>query len=114
MYYTLKNRTFICIVYALDFIGKIIFFPFVLFKAKAPGNAGKLLIIRFDHIGDVIFSTVVPKNLKEHYKGAKITFLVGGWSREIVLSNPNVDEVICYDAPWFNRNKRKQIRNKRE
>ena len=48
----------------------------------------------------------MPQNLKAHYKGAKITLLVGSWARDIVINNPYIDEVICYDAPWFDKNRR--------
>jgi hypothetical protein len=101
MKYIFKKRWNIFLISLLDFFGNIVFLPFKLFKKKIPGNVGKILIIRLDHIGDVIFSTVVPQSLKAHYKGAKITLLVGSWARDIVINNPYIDEVICYDAPWF-------------
>ncbi len=106
MRYIFKKKRNIFLVSLFDFFGSIVFLPFKLFKKKIPGNIGKILIIRLDHIGDVVFSTMVPQNLKSHYKGAKITLLVGSWARDIVINNPYIDEVICYDAPWFDKNKK--------
>ncbi len=106
MRYIFKKKRNIFLISLLDFLGSIVFFPFKLFKKKIPGNIGKILIIRLDHIGDVVFSTMVPQNLKAHYKGAKITLLAGSWARDIVINNPYIDEVICYDAPWFDKNKK--------
>lgn len=106
MKYVFKNRFNILLVSLLDLFGNILFLPFRLFKKKAPGNVGNILIIRLDHIGDVLFSTPIPQNLKAHYKGAKLTFLVGSWAKDVVINNPYIDEVICYDAPWFSANKK--------
>ncbi|NQT96040.1 MAG: glycosyltransferase family 9 protein [Candidatus Omnitrophica bacterium] len=105
MKYIFKNKFYIFIVSIVDFLGNIIFLPFKIFKKKAPGNIANILVIRLDHIGDVIFSTPIPQNLRAHYRGAKVTFLVGSWAKEIIINNPYVDEVICYDAPWFKRSK---------
>ena len=108
MRYIFKNRFYIFLISVIDFLGWIIFLPFRFLKNKIPGNVGNILVIRLDHIGDVICSTPVAQSLKEHYRGAKITYLVASWAKEIVMNNPYVDEIICYDAPWFSQ-KRKRI-----
>lgn len=107
MRYVFKKRFYTFLFSIIDFIGQLILSPIRLFGKRTPGNVGSILLIRLDHIGDVIFSTSIPQNLKNHYRGAKITFLVANWAKEIVMNNPYVDEVICYDAPWFDRNKKR-------
>ena len=109
MNYIFKKKPYVYLFSAIDFLGGILFLPFSIFKRKAPGNVGKILLIRLDHIGDVVYSTAIPQNLKEHYRGAKITFLVPSAAKDIVMNNPYVDEVICYDAPWFSRNEKKEF-----
>ncbi len=101
--YIFKKKLNNFLVTIFDVLGGMLFVFFKIFKKRSPGNVGNILIIRLDHIGDVIFSTPVPQNLKNHYKGAKITFLAGSWAKEIVINNPYIDEVICYDAPWFSK-----------
>lgn len=91
----------------MDFLGSLIFLPSRLFRRRVPGNVGNILLIRLDHVGDLIYSTPVAHNLKEHYRGVKITMLVANWAKDIVMNNPYIDEVICYDAPWFDRNKKR-------
>lgn len=106
MEYIFKKKSYIFLFSIIDFLGKIFFSPFKVFSKKIPGNVGNILVVRLDHIGDVISSLPVLENLKKHYNGAKITFLAGTWVKPIVMNNPFVDEVICYDAPWFDRHKR--------
>lgn len=113
MGYVFKKRTYRFLFSIIDFMGTLLLLPFRLFGNKAPGNVGSILLIRLDHVGDVIFSTVIPQNLKNHYRGAKITFLVANWAKEIVMDNPYLDEVICYDAPWFNRNRKRAFEFRR-
>jgi len=107
MKYVLKKRSYIFLLTVIDFIGYIISLPLRIIRRGFPGNIANILVIRLDHIGDVIFSTTVLENLQKHYVGAKITFLVASWAKNIVIDNPYIDEVICYDAPWFDQNKRK-------
>lgn len=84
-----------------------------MFRKRQPGNIANILVVSFGHVSDAIFSTVVAQNLKEHYKGAKITFLVLNLSRDIVIDNPYIDEVICYDAPWLERKGKRVFEFKR-
>src|SRR4030042_957324 len=107
MRYVFKNTFYAFFFFIIDIIGSAFLLPFMLFRRRAPGNIGHILLIRMDHIGDVICSTPIPQNLKEHYRGAKITFLVSTAAKGAVMNNPYVDEVICYDPPWFDRDKKR-------
>ncbi|MFH1384077.1 MAG: glycosyltransferase family 9 protein [Candidatus Omnitrophota bacterium] len=63
----------------------------------------KILVIRIDHIGDVLLTTPVHSALKERYPKAKIYSMVGSWAACIHNHNPHIDATIVYDAPWWKR-----------
>jgi len=65
-----------------------------------------ILVIRVDHIGDLMISTPVYKALKERYPEAKITVLVGPWAAELLQHNPFVDRIITLDCPWWSSARR--------
>lgn len=107
MKYIFKNKFYSFLFFLIDITGTVFSLPFLMFRRRLPGNVGHILLIRMDHIGDVVCSTPLPQNLKEHYRGAKITFLVSTAARGAVINNPYIDEVICYDPPWFSRGKKR-------
>ncbi len=53
--------------------------------------------MKFRHIGDVLLSTVLAKNLKEVYPDARVEYLVNAESKEMLTLNPYIDEVLVYD-----------------
>ncbi len=57
----------------------------------------KILVIKFRHIGDVLLSSVLAKNLKEAYPGAKVDYLINAESKEMLTLNPYIDEAFVYD-----------------
>lgn len=63
----------------------------------------KILIIKLDHIGDVLLATPVFRNLHEHYPEAEIDVLVGSWSRPIVEDIPYLNRIWEYDSSFFCR-----------
>jgi lipopolysaccharide heptosyltransferase II len=74
----------------------------------------KLLVIKLRAIGDVVLSTVVLENLRSAFPSAQIDFLTETSSREVVEGNPNVDNVIVYQAKHDNSiGLIKDIRNRR-
>ena len=106
MKYIIKKRPIKFLISIIDLIGSVIFVVVRFFHKKTPGNIANILLVKLDNVENTVLSTVVPKNLKLHYRGAKITFLVSTPAKNIVINNPYVDEVICYDAPWItNRGK---------
>jgi heptosyltransferase-3 len=57
----------------------------------------KILVLKFRHIGDVLLSAVLAKNLKEAYPDATVDYLVNAESKEMLTLNPNIDNVFVYD-----------------
>lgn len=77
--------------------------PAKLFGREKVSSFRKILIIRIDHIGDVINSTAVLAPLKNRFPEARIDFLVSTHAAAIVKHNTDIDNVISFDAPWFVR-----------
>lgn len=65
----------------------------------------RLLVIRLDHIGDLLCSFPAIRALRRKFANAHISLLVGPWCEEMAQLNEDVDEVIVYRAPWFDRQK---------
>ncbi len=63
----------------------------------------RILLIKFRHIGDVLLSTPLIKNLKIHFPNAQIDFALNEDTKEMISQNPDIDEIFAYD--------RKKIKN---
>jgi lipopolysaccharide heptosyltransferase II len=66
-------------------------------------RASRLLVIRPDHLGDLLFATPALRMLRRRYPNAHITALVGPWGEAVWSNNPHVDEIICLPFPGFTR-----------
>ncbi len=103
--YVFRKKTNTILAHAVDFLGGAIF---RLFPKKTPINPPKsLLLVRLDHIGDVLLCTGLPKLVKEFLPGTRVLFLVASWAAPLLENNPFIDELIIYDPPWFARGKKK-------
>lgn len=63
----------------------------------------RILVIRPDHLGDVLFLTPALHALRHAQPDAIITALVGPWAKGILASNPDVDHIETLPFPWFDR-----------
>ena len=54
----------------------------------------KLLLIRLRLIGDVVFTTPIPRALKRAFPGARVSYLVEDAAAPVVAHNPHIDELI--------------------
>lgn len=59
----------------------------------------KILLVRLRLIGDVVFTTPIPRALKRHFPGAHLTYLVERSAAAVVAGNASIDEVIVVDRP---------------
>ncbi len=63
-----------------------------------------ILFLRHDRIGDMVLSTAALKALREGYPHAKVTVLASKSNHEILMHNPNIDEILVYNGIlWFIR-----------
>lgn len=54
----------------------------------------KILVIKNDHIGDLVFYSGIFRELKKKYPQAKITAIVSKVNKPIIEKNKNVDKII--------------------
>jgi len=66
-----------------------------------------ILLIRPDHLGDLLFTTPAVRLLREAFPQARITYLVGPWSKAVIENNPHVDEIALCPFPGFTRQEKR-------
>src|SRR6185312_5894953 len=79
-------------------------------KAHEPlSTAPRILLIRPDHLGDLVLTTPVLNALKQQVPNAQITMMVGPWSSEIVARHPAIDRLQTCPFPGFQRAPQKPL-----
>ena len=63
----------------------------------------RILVVKLDHLGDVLLATPVFSNLRQAYPDAELHALTGAWSRIVLERHPDVDKVLEYNSPVFCR-----------
>lgn len=63
----------------------------------------RILLLRPDHLGDLILTTPVLQALRDAAPDAELVMMVGPWSREIVARHPALTRVLTCPFPGFQR-----------
>ena len=63
----------------------------------------RILVVKLDHLGDVILATPMFSNLRQAYPNAELHALTGSWSRVVLERHPDVNKVLDYNSPAFCR-----------
>ena len=66
-------------------------------------NPQRILVIKLDHLGDVLLATPVFSNLRYAYPSAEIHVLAGEWGEVGLRNHPDVDKIFLYNAGFFRR-----------
>ena len=72
-------------------------------KAARPAEPRAILLIRPDHLGDMLFLTPGLHALRQALPAARITLLGGPWGVEAVRHNPDLDAIETCVFPGFER-----------
>lgn len=67
------------------------------------GSPQRLLVIRPDHLGDLLFTTPALHYLRSRFPQAHITALIGPWGEAVLAGNPDIDEILTLPFPGFTR-----------
>ncbi len=63
----------------------------------------RILVIRPDHLGDLLFATPALHLLRASFPEAHIAALVGPWGEAVLAGNPDIDELLTSPFPGFTR-----------
>ena len=75
-------------------------------------NPQRILVIKLDHLGDVLLATPVFSNLRRIYPSAQVHCLVGEWGEVGLRNHPDVDKILRYNARFFYRSGGPKARHK--
>ncbi len=73
------------------------------YPKAAPAAPQRILVIRPDHLGDLLFATPALHLLRASFPDAHIAALVGPWGEAVLTGNPDLDETIPCPFPGFTR-----------
>jgi ADP-heptose:LPS heptosyltransferase len=65
-----------------------------------------VLLLRPDHIGDVVLTSAAVELLRTSLPHAHVTYVVGPWSVDAARCGPHVDELRTLDYPGFTRRRK--------
>ena len=105
MKYIYKKKIYILMFTILDAIGRVLLYPLRMFAKDDSVCPKSIIVIRGDHIGDVVASSVVLGPLREAFPKAKIDMMVPSGTADVFKENPYLDNTILFDPPWFDRQK---------
>jgi len=77
--------------------------PFVPSGKTPPRIGARVLMVRPDHLGDLLFTTPALREFREQHPDAHVTLLVGPWSLPVAEGCPYVDAVEVCSFPGFSR-----------
>ena len=60
-----------------------------------------ILAVRLDNLGDVLVTTPAIHSIKASFPGVKVSLLASPVGTQVARLNPDIDDVIVYDAPWM-------------
>lgn len=63
-------------------------------------TARKILLVRLDNLGDVLLTTPAFHAVKTALPAASLTLLASPVGTQVGALNPDIEQVICYEAPW--------------
>ena len=71
--------------------------------APIRGEITRILVIKPDHLGDVLLLTPALSALRHEFPHTHISVLIGPWSKRLLLGNPDIDALLLCPFPGFVR-----------
>ncbi|MCL5733613.1 MAG: hypothetical protein M1334_03060 [Patescibacteria group bacterium] len=91
---------YLLIMLLIEIIGDILFF-WKRFKKQPIANPKKILIIKIDQFGDVLFSTFILPLIKKKWPNAIIDYIINPKTEFILKKNPQINKIYFWDDPFL-------------
>jgi ADP-heptose:LPS heptosyltransferase len=98
------------------FLRKLILVVIRIFGASGVRSASttfsdtpRILLVRPDHLGDLLMTTPVLHAIKQHAPNSHITMMVGPWSSEVIARHTDIDRILTCPFPGFQRAAQKAL-----
>ncbi len=78
-------------------------------SAKKTLETPRILLVRPDHLGDLLMTTPIFHALKQQAPNAHISMMVGPWSSEVIARHPDIDRILTCPFPGFQRAAQKAL-----
>jgi ADP-heptose:LPS heptosyltransferase len=92
-----RRRLRLRLLQAFAFLSRPLRRPAVLHKIPS------ILLIRPDHLGDLLFTTPALRLLRRVLPQARLSMMVGPWGCSLATRSPYLDEVLVCEFPGFTR-----------
>jgi ADP-heptose:LPS heptosyltransferase len=82
---------------------ELFYVPFKLFSKPVDiysYEPKKILLVRLDHIGDIVMTTPTFSLIRKRFPNAKIYLLANGAGKNLLNADPRIDEIIVFNWPW--------------
>lgn len=91
------------LAWLMDLIFKPIYalLKFLSLKGKHKGKVDKILLVRLDHIGDLLMATPAISALRKKFPKALIDLLGGKRAQDVFRGNKDINRVLTFDATWY-------------
>ena len=103
--YVFRKRSNVVIVGAIDIAGSALRTLASPLARRRPRREPprRILAVRLDHMGDVLFSTPAFRRLRSAFPRAHMALLVDPANRAVVEGTGLFDSIIPFASPWFSR-----------
>lgn len=64
----------------------------------------KILILRYEHIGDYGLTIPIIASIKKKFPKSEIDIAIGPWNKELAKATPDINNIIIFDNPLVKRN----------
>jgi len=105
-----KKKKFILSV--INILIEVVSMPGKLLRKKIDPkliNPSKILLLRLDHIGDVVMTSPSYTLMRERFPHAKILLLTNEAGRQLYEPDPRIDEVWVFNWPWAQQRTREKF-----
>lgn len=99
--YAFKSWVKRFLIFCLDLIGAVLFFPIK--HCEAPAAVKKILAVRIDHLGDVLMTRPALQLLRGLYPGVQIHLMTSPEAARLLKDDPCVDNILTFEKNWFTR-----------